>query len=112
MFRINGFKNQVTCLFCNRNSHFRADIYKFKDLLNSKSKLEVKSLAFINFEYHFVNVPLNSWWIDTEASTHATNLLQRFEQRPSPADADVINRERKFEMDRNCKIETFLWFFV
>jgi hypothetical protein len=36
-----------------------------------------------------VDVPLNSWWIDTGASIHVTNSLQGFKSKRKPNDGEV-----------------------
>uniref|UniRef100_A0A2N9EFV4 Retrovirus-related Pol polyprotein from transposon TNT 1-94-like beta-barrel domain-containing protein n=1 Tax=Fagus sylvatica TaxID=28930 RepID=A0A2N9EFV4_FAGSY len=46
-------------------------------------------LALVYFESNLVDVPLNSWWIDTGASIHVTNSLQGFKSKRRPNDGEV-----------------------
>lgn len=61
-------------------SHFKAGCYKFKAMMNSKNKFEGKSLAFVTFESHLIDVSLNTLFY-TRASIHVNNLLQGFEKK-------------------------------
>lgn len=46
-------------------------------------------MAYVCFESHLLDVPLNSQWIDTRASIHITNLLHVFVKKESPNQDEV-----------------------
>ena len=46
-------------------------------------------LALVCFESNLVNVPPNSWWLDTGASIHITHSLQGFKRSRKPSDAEL-----------------------
>lgn len=65
MFRTKDLASVRLVSFIRKKGYFKADCYKFKALMNSKKNSEGKSLAFLTFEPHLVDVPLNSRWINT-----------------------------------------------
>ena len=46
-------------------------------------------LTLVCFESNLVDVPLNSWWVDTGASIHVTNSLHGFKSKRRPYDGEV-----------------------
>ncbi|KAG7968142.1 hypothetical protein I3843_08G137300 [Carya illinoinensis] len=72
--------NSDQCKFCKKKGHWQKDCFKFKTWLEKKKKKNLTgiSLALVCFESSLVDVPLNSWWIDSGASIHIANSLQGF----------------------------------
>uniref|UniRef100_A0A2N9EWH4 Integrase catalytic domain-containing protein n=1 Tax=Fagus sylvatica TaxID=28930 RepID=A0A2N9EWH4_FAGSY len=52
-------------------------------------RLLTTPLAFVCFESNLVDIPLNSWWVDTGASIHVTNSLHGFKSKRRPYDGEV-----------------------
>jgi|UniRef100_A0A2N9FVY3 hypothetical protein len=52
-------------------------------------RLLTTPLAFLCFESNLMDVPLNSWWVDTGASIHVTNSLHGFKSKRKPYDGEV-----------------------
>uniref|UniRef100_A0A2N9IWZ4 Integrase catalytic domain-containing protein n=1 Tax=Fagus sylvatica TaxID=28930 RepID=A0A2N9IWZ4_FAGSY len=52
-------------------------------------RLLTTPLALVCFESNLVDVPLNSWWVDTGASIHVTNSLHGFKSKRRPYDGEV-----------------------
>lgn len=48
-----------------------------------------KFLALTYYESHLIDVPLNSWWIDSGASIHITNSLQGIQNKRKPHKDEV-----------------------
>jgi hypothetical protein len=59
------------CFWCRKKGHVKRDCNHFKNWLEKKGT----PLALVYFESNLVDIPLNSWWIDTGASIHVTNSL-------------------------------------
>jgi Zinc knuckle len=66
--------NKLKCHFCRKMGHFQ------KDCLKSKAWFEKKCMnhTFITLESNFIDVPNNTWWIDSGSTTHISNNLQGF----------------------------------
>jgi hypothetical protein len=62
------------CHHCKKHWHVRKDCKKFKDWLVKKGN----DFNFMIYESLFVDIPLNTWWIDTRVFVHITNLLLGF----------------------------------
>uniref|UniRef100_A0A2N9II69 CCHC-type domain-containing protein n=1 Tax=Fagus sylvatica TaxID=28930 RepID=A0A2N9II69_FAGSY len=73
------------CFWCRKKGHVKKDCNRFKNWLEKKGT----PLALVYFESNLVDVPLNSWWIDTGASIHVTNSLQGFKSKRRPNDGEV-----------------------
>jgi len=80
-------KPELKCWFCKMIGHKKSNCIAFKSFLEKKGKGE--SLAFVCFESSLVDVPLNSWWIDSGASIHVANSLQGFKDKRKPSDAEI-----------------------
>ena len=57
------------CRFCDIVVYKQSGCYKFKNL---------------------VDVPSNTWWLDTRASIHVTNSLQEFQTRRKPNKGELV----------------------
>ena len=64
----------LKCYHCIKKGHKRVDCFKFKTWLEKKKKerdMEHDMLsAYVCFESNLVNVPLDSWWLDSGATVH------------------------------------------
>ena len=62
------------CHFCKNEGHYR------KDCLKRKAWFEKKGIfnAFVCFESNLSEVPSNTWWLDSSATTHVSNTMQGF----------------------------------
>ncbi|KAG6645088.1 hypothetical protein CIPAW_08G099000 [Carya illinoinensis] len=75
----NGPKKEIfkgKCNFCHLFGHKRVDCRKFKAWLDKKGT----RLLLVCFESNLVNVPSDTWWLDTGATIHATNSLQELQK--------------------------------
>ena len=73
------------CFWCRKKGHVKKDCNHFKNWLEKKGT----PLALVYFESNLVDVPLNSWWIDTGASIYVTNSLQEFKSKRRPNDGEI-----------------------
>ncbi|KAK3035629.1 hypothetical protein RJ639_033157 [Escallonia herrerae] len=62
------------CHFCNDKGHMRKECHKFREWLEKKSNLSI----CVCYESYTIDAPLNTWWVDTDATVHITNSLQGF----------------------------------
>jgi len=72
---------------CDIFGHKQAYCFKFKNWLEKKKK--GNPLALVCFELNLVDVPSNTWWLDTGASIHVTNSLQKLKTRRRPSDGEL-----------------------
>jgi hypothetical protein len=49
---------------------------KYKKWLDKQNAKGKNDQALVCFESNLVNIPDNSWWLDSGASIHVTNSLQ------------------------------------
>ncbi|KAG5538641.1 hypothetical protein RHGRI_019263 [Rhododendron griersonianum] len=68
----NGFI--VKCHFYGSKGHVKEECNKRKAWFEKKGN----NLSFICYESNLVEVPSNTWWIDSGATTHITNSLQEY----------------------------------
>jgi hypothetical protein len=66
-----GTKHTSKCHHCKKCEHMRKNCKKFKDWLPKKGN----DFNSIIYESLLVDIPLNTWWVDTGASVHITNSL-------------------------------------
>nr|GEV97588.1 hypothetical protein [Tanacetum cinerariifolium] len=59
------------CNFCNKDGHFQ------KDCPKRKAWFEKKSIHYVSvcFESNLYEVPSNTWWFDSGATTHVSNIM-------------------------------------
>ena len=72
------------CFWCSKKGHMKKDCFKFKN------HIEGTPLALVCFESNLVDVPLNSWWIDSGATIHVSNSLQGFRSKRKPRDKEAV----------------------
>ncbi|KAF5788317.1 putative RNA-directed DNA polymerase [Helianthus annuus] len=69
----NVSKGQSRCKFCHNKGHLQRDCSKFKEWLAKKG-----TYAFMIIESFNINVPINTWWVDSGSMVHVTNSTQGF----------------------------------
>ncbi|KAI3816586.1 hypothetical protein L1987_16288 [Smallanthus sonchifolius] len=69
----NASKGQLRCKFCHKKGHTQRDCPKFKEWLVKKGN----DLLMI-YESFNIDVPINTWWVDSGSMVHITNSLQGF----------------------------------
>ena len=69
-----SFQGNPKCKFCHKKGHTQKDCPKFKEWLAKKGIFE----SFMINESFNINVPINSWWIDSGSMVHIANSLQGF----------------------------------
>ena len=77
------------CRFCKKYGHKKADCFKFKKWVEKKKGT---LLALVCFESNIIDVPSNTWWLDTGATIHVTNSLQALRNLRKPSDGELIIR--------------------
>ena len=71
----------LKCFFCNKPGHKKADCQK------RKAWFEKRGIHFVSvcFESNLIEVSSNTWWLDTGATSHVSNVMQgylNFHQMP------------------------------
>ena len=62
------------CHFCNKKGHIKKDCLKRKNWFEKRGNL----LSLVCFETNFIDVPTNTWWVDTGAVIHVCNNVHGF----------------------------------
>ncbi|KAG6635812.1 hypothetical protein CIPAW_11G068500 [Carya illinoinensis] len=75
--------SSIKCYWCGKNGHMKSECQKRKAWFEKKGK----PLALVCFESNLVNVPTNSWWLDSGANVHVSITMQGYltSQTPSPS---------------------------
>ena len=71
----NAKNTDLKCYHCNKKGHKRVDCFKFKNWLEKKNKEQGMLSVYVCFESNLVNVPLDSWWLDSGATVHVATSL-------------------------------------
>ena len=64
-------KFTVSCYFCGKKEHVKKDCIKRKAWFEKRGI----NISFVCYESNLAEVPSNTWWIDSGATTHVTNLM-------------------------------------
>ena len=62
------------CHFCKKKGHMQKDCVKRKAWFQKKGNF----LSFVCFETNLVDVPSNTWWLDSSATIHISNNMQGY----------------------------------
>ena len=77
-------KFTVSCYFCGKKEHVKKDCIKCKAWFEKRGI----NLSFVYYESNLAEVPSNTWWIDSRATTHVTNLMQGFLTTKKPKESE------------------------
>ncbi|KAL6327955.1 hypothetical protein AAG906_031299 [Vitis piasezkii] len=67
-------KFTISCYFCGKKGHVKKDCIKRKAWFEKRGI----NISFVCYESNLAEVPSNTWWIDSGATTHVTNLIEKF----------------------------------
>ena len=96
----NGMMKPIKCYFCKKIGHMKNCFLKFKVWLEKQDKAKGNPLAHVCFESKLVNVPSNSWLLDSGATVHVAFTLQGFTNKRSPKEL-----ERTLRVANNAEAE-------
>jgi len=65
-------KKNDKCHLCKKSGHFQKDCLKRKAWFENKGK---HNAYYVCFESNLIEVPHNSWWIDSGCTTHVSNMM-------------------------------------
>ncbi|KAK1280894.1 hypothetical protein QJS04_geneDACA024005 [Acorus gramineus] len=68
--------DQRVCFYCKQPGHFKAECPKLKKKQKSLGQGIVNS--FVCTEINYVDVPSNTWWLDSGCTIHISKTLQGF----------------------------------
>lgn len=77
-------KFTVKCYFCGKKGHVKKDCSKRRAWFEKRGI----NLSFVCYESNLAEVPSNTWWIDSGATTHITNSMQGFLTTRKPKDSE------------------------
>ncbi|XP_041003987.1 uncharacterized protein LOC121249343 [Juglans microcarpa x Juglans regia] len=74
------------CNFYHLFGHKKVDCRKFKAWLDKKGTCSL----LVCFEFNLVDVPFDTWWLDTDATIYTTNSLQELRNHRRPIDTELV----------------------
>ena len=67
-----GMGTGPKCKFCKKHGHIQRECPKYKEWLEKKCS----HISYVTYNENFsINVPSNTWWIDSGSMVHVTNSL-------------------------------------
>ena len=75
---------EITCFFCKKVGHMKKDCTKYAAWCEKKSTL----LSFVCSEINLAIVPIDTWLIDTGATTHISVTMQGCLRSRIPTDGE------------------------
>ncbi|KAK9750981.1 hypothetical protein RND81_02G233800 [Saponaria officinalis] len=69
-----NIQKEKKCFFCKKVGHFKKDCLKRKAWFEKKGK----HYCFVCFESNLIEVPSNTWWLDSGATTHVSHIKQGY----------------------------------
>ena len=73
-----------TCYFCKKTGHMKKDCTKYAAWRAKKGMI----LAYVCSEVNLSFAPMNTWWVDSGATTHISNSMQGCLWSRPPSDAE------------------------
>ena len=71
----------ANAFFCRKAGHLKKDCAKYKAWLEKKGLGNLSS--YVCHQSHLVDVPENTWWVDSDFTVHVAKSMQEFLfQRP------------------------------
>lgn len=64
------------CFFYKKKGHLKANCKKFKTWFENKKKEQGNVLAYMCYESNLIDVPKDSWWLNSGAIVQVTTSLQ------------------------------------
>ncbi|XP_074298256.1 uncharacterized protein LOC141629094 [Silene latifolia] len=69
-----AIQKEKKCHFCKKPGHFKKDCPKRKAWFEKKGK----HYSLVCFESNLIEVPSNTWWLDSGATTHISHIKQGY----------------------------------
>ena len=91
----NKENDDYNCHFCKKFRHFKKDCPKRRQWFETKGISLIKGYIYVCFESNLIEVPFNTWWLDSGATTHISNTVQRF------LSIQTINPNKNFVLTGN-----------
>ncbi|GAB2280640.1 hypothetical protein Dimus_039421 [Dionaea muscipula] len=71
---VSNIRKEMKCFFCKKSEHFKKDCPKRKAWFEKKGM----HYSYVFFESNLIEVPNNTWWLDSGATTHVSHIKQGF----------------------------------
>ena len=90
----------LKCYNCNKKGHKRVYCFKFKTWLEKKKNEHGMLSPHVYFQSNLVNVPLDSWWLDSGATVYVATSLQGIRNPRKPS-----KKKSKLKVDSDIGID-------